>query len=628
MKTKSSLWLVISTFVLCLGVMVTGVFSALSVNLSISGMLGFNMHNAMINAKITVKNITIDGSTTNKQIERTFMGTELPLQASLDFDDLYFSSGNDMIFEIAFTNLTQTALTVTMPQPTITNQNVTLISGTDNGYTDFTSENNTYKTALATNSGISVSFALSLTNQQSLSTPISFDWANILFEELEEVPDEYIDSQGLIYTLNTTKDAWSVKGIYTEPITNSDISRALPDGPGNPDEPSSSSNYINNVKVPNVVIEEELFNIPVTTIEENAFGVSANISYDSRLSCTIMQSISIPNTVTTIGFEAFYGCSGLKGTFVIPDSITSIGMWAFYSCDRIAKVIIGDGLSNLQMRVFGSCASLSSVTIGSSISTINTYAFTGSTNIKEVINKSSLTISAGSTTYGDLTNKSTTFITTNPNASKVLVDLNDFIWYNNSSSDKQLLGWCGVGNELNFPNGITEVPADFFVVSETDITSVTIPNSVNTIGDGVFDGYLNLNRVNISSLESWCKIVYEGKYVNSSPLCNGANIYLNNELLTEITIPNTITTINQMAFYNCTSITSVVILSSVKSIGTYAFCSCDNLTSVTFESTTPPTFGDYVFSSCNSNLIIDVPNNAIDAYKAVITPSGVATQVQ
>ena len=85
-------------------------------------------------------------------------------------------------------------------------------------------------------------------------------------------------------------------------------------------------------------------------------------------------SFVIPDGVTTIDSNAFYGCSSLI-SIIIPDSVTTIGYEAFYGCEKLTSVIIGDSVTMICNEAFGECSGLTSVTIPGSVTTIGEWAF-------------------------------------------------------------------------------------------------------------------------------------------------------------------------------------------------------------------------------------------------------------
>ena len=91
-----------------------------------------------------------------------------------------------------------------------------------------------------------------------------------------------------------------------------------------------------------------------------------------------------------------------------------------------------------------------------------------------------------------------------------------------------------------------------------------------------------------------------------------------NDSLTEVTAEmlDGITKIRSYAFSNCTSLTSVTIPDSVTSIGNFIFYYCSSLSSVTVQATNPPTIGIDVFKNTHANLVIYVPSESVDTYKA------------
>ena len=138
------------------------------------------------------------------------------------------------------------------------------------------------------------------------------------------------------------------------------------------------------------------------------------------------------------------------------------------------------------------------------------------------------------------------------------------------------------------------------------LESVKIPNSVTFIGENAFSECSSLVNTYISDLTAWCNI----KLYNASanPLSNGGSLYLNNNLITQLIIPKSVTSIKFGTFYGCKSITSVTIPNSVTSIGRSAFNRCSNLKSVVIPNSV--TFiGDNAFNNCSSLISFNVDTN-------------------
>lgn len=148
------------------------------------------------------------------------------------------------------------------------------------------------------------------------------------------------------------------------------------------------------------------------------------------------------------------------------------------------------------------------------------------------------------------------------------------------------------------PEGVTHIESSAFERCE-NLESVTIPASIIRIGGDAFVFCYKLSRVYISDLEAWCKMeIGEGYYSPGQPMIYGkANLYLNGELVTDLVIPEGITTLGYSAFLGCSSIVSVTIPESVTSFEDYVFSTCENLVSVTVPKSVT-SFGEGVFGLC------------------------------
>ena len=137
---------------------------------------------------------------------------------------------------------------------------------------------------------------------------------------------------------------------------------------------------------------------------------------------------------------------------------------------------------------------------------------------------------------------------------------------------------CSSLTSVTIPNSVTSIGSRAFYGCSS-LTNITIPNSVTSIENYAFQYCDGLKEVHINDIAAWCSINFGSGVAN--PLYYARNLYLNNELITELVIPNGVTSIKKNAFYYCSGLTSITIPNSVTSIGSSAFENCYGLTSVT-----------------------------------------------
>ena len=319
-------------------------------------------------------------------------------------------------------------------------------------------------------------------------------------------------------------------------------------------------------------------------------GASSGLKYSQNSDNTY--------TVTGIG-----SCTDTE--IVIPKKyngnlVTSIGNSAFYYCSRLTSITIPNSVTTIGNYAFGYCSSLTSITIPNSVTTIGDSAFYVCSSLKGVYItdlEKWCKISFSSYTSNPLYYAHNLYL--NNQLVTNLVIPNTITTIGNCA-----FNGCSSLTNITIPNSVTSVGAYAFYGC-SGLTSITIPNSVTTIGNSAFDDCSGLKGVYITDLEKWCKISFVAN--SSNPLYCAHDLYLNNQLVTNLVIPNSVTTIGNSAFNGCSSLTSITIPNSVTTIGNSAFNGCSKLTSITIPNSVT-TIGDYAFYGCNGLTSITIPN--------------------
>ena len=351
-------------------------------------------------------------------------------------------------------------------------------------------------------------------------------------------------------------------------------------------------------KIVEGVLEEYKGSSSVVAIPDSVTSIGDEAFYE----CSSLTSVTIGNSVTSIGSYAFYNCTGLT-SITIPDSVTSIGDSAFLDCTGLTSITIPDSVTSIGDSAFLDCTGLTSVTIGGSVTSIGYRAFYNCykiqniyitdivawCNISGLIN---LMLYDASNKQLYINNELATSITI-PNGVKAIPA---FAFYNCTgltsitipdsvtSIGSYAFFYCTGLKSITIPDSVTSIGNDAFRDC-TGLTSVTIPDSVTSIGNDAFYGCNNLQDIYITDIAAWCNISGLDNLMLFGS--NNKNLYINNELATSIIIPNGngVKAIPSHAFRGCTELTSITIPDSVTSIGYNAFESCTGLTSIKFNGT-------------------------------------------
>lgn len=376
-----------------------------------------------------------------------------------------------------------------------------------------------------------------------------------------------------------------------------------------------------------------------SNVKSFEFATGSKLTFMPRgifYGCTSLEIAKIPEGVTTIGNSMFMRCSNLKDIY-LPTTLKTLGDTVFdggysgvnihisdvaaylaidcagiYSIPtrldgnlyegetKITNLVVPGSVINFSGKNLLNCKSIISVTFSEGCKTIGQNSFEGCSNLTEISIPSTMT----SFGYNAFSGYSFTKVT--------ISDIES--WCNISFGSNYILKGASLYiksslvSKLTIPSTLTIIPSYAFYGCES-LTELDIPTTVTTFNSNSFTGCNNLAKVNIHDLESWYNVNFYD--YTSNPL-NGRDLYLNDTIVSNITVSSSVTKIKDFAFYGCKSLTSLSFENSnLLTIGNGSFAHCSYISSASFIGSGKINFGNAFYSDTGLKI---VNINNLEAY--------------
>lgn len=378
-------------------------------------------------------------------------------------------------------------------------------------------------------------------------------------------------------------------------------------------------------------------------------SIGGSAFYGTEHAYPRFKEIKIPDSVETIGNEAFYDCQDLE-RIALPSALQTLSNGTFYGCTALSEVTFPASLETIESRAFSFCRNLSEIKLPTSLKAIQSSVFDYCSALKTVSYDGSLEQWNHITANNDVLGYSCPSLVTDDYTAQFILVKNDLP--DHYPKTVTITKYTGTESTVILPSTISSWPVtkigEDALKDNTTITSVTIPDSVTEIGSNAFAGCTNLTSVNYAG--DWSNLTIQSgnpavQDAANAPLFDFDFILNNtavivtryngtaadvtipsrykgkpvtaiehaaffNSAVTSVTIPDSVTSIDDNAFGFCSQLTNISIPNSVTYIGFSAFAHCTSLKSITLPSSLSFISGS-LFSGCSQLTTIHIPDSVL-----------------
>lgn len=366
-----------------------------------------------------------------------------------------------------------------------------------------------------------------------------------------------------------------------------------------------------------ITIPKQVDNIEITYIEDSAFEHVYNlkkvtmydnieyIGYRAFADCGDLNTIILSNNIERINESTFLYDHNLY-EIVIPDSVTIIDSWAFEYCNSLQNIKFPDSLVEIGSEAFKSC-NIYELNLPESLEYIGPHSFSNCGQLTELYIPENLT-SIGTGAFTNCYNVNSIIVNeNNPNYDSrnncnALIDTNEDILLKGCTNTiipndiKEIADSAFYGSyekdTISIPTSVVSIGS--YAFEYTKLASIAIPDNVQFLGGGAFDG---------------CTYLQEAVIGNGIKELN-YNLFDKCYNLESVTLGSSVEKIDGYAFYYCTKLNNIIIPATVNYIGMFAFLHCDSLTTVTFENTSGwYCYFDFIFQATRYPTLTNPNNN-------------------